>query len=285
MSLNFPAAFGYQVVLQPLTIANLELADLARPIPLAASGTPFINNGSVVAPTENVISVGTGSDFRIGVGTIVQTTTTAAITTSVATLTFATNTIAVGALVDVSGFTGDAAVLNGIHTVTAQSGTTISFASTTATLTSGAAVGTVRAATPLGLAGSDRPVLIQGLSDASPSETESTEEITVYDTITEGFDLSLGTKKGLSWTFNGYKSFTDAGLKIVELCSLYSVSAGMMVKYCITGPTGFNEQVYGFARVGAYSEQRPAGTAVKFTCTLNAYGPPRKKFHTPVPTP
>lgn len=133
--------------------------------------------------------------------------------------------------------------------------------------------------TPLELDGTDDPILIKGLNDVSPSENESTEEIKVYDSITEGFDLSTGTGKSLSWTLNGYKSFTDAGAQILELCSLYSVSAGMMVKYAIVGPSGFNETVYGFGRIGAYSEQRPAGSAVKFTCSLAAYGPPLKKFH------
>jgi hypothetical protein len=204
MSLNFPAAFGYVVTIQPLKISSLDLAHLTRTPVLAASGTPFIDNDPIVSPSAAVTYTGTGSTFAMNVG-----------------------------------------------------------------------------GTAYPLDGTAAPVVVQGLSDASPSETESTEEITVYDTVTEGFDLSLGTKKGLSWTFNGYKSFTDAGCKIIELCSLYSVSAGLMVKYCIEGPTGFNEQVYGFARVGAYSEQRPAGTAVKFTCTLNAYGPPRKKFHVP----
>jgi hypothetical protein len=99
---------------------------------------------SIVIPND-AISTGPGKLWRANFGTlppaaISQTVTNKALTSNVVTLTFSANTIAVGATVVVS--ISDT-VFDGVYTVTAQTGTTISYAKVNANVTSGAGSGTV----------------------------------------------------------------------------------------------------------------------------------------------
>jgi hypothetical protein len=99
---------------------------------------------SIVVPND-AISTGPGKLWRSPFGTlppaaITQTVTNKALTSNVATLTFSANTITVGATVIVS--IGDP-IFDGVQIVTAQTGTTISYAKVNANVTSGASSGTV----------------------------------------------------------------------------------------------------------------------------------------------
>jgi WD40 repeat protein len=99
---------------------------------------------SILIPND-AISTGPGKLWRGAFGTlppaaISQTVTNKALTSNVATLTFSTNTIPVGATIVVSGVD---TTFDGVYKVTAQTGTTASYARTTANVTSAAASGTV----------------------------------------------------------------------------------------------------------------------------------------------
>jgi hypothetical protein len=99
---------------------------------------------NIVVPND-AISTGAGKLWRAAFGTlppanITQTVTNKALTSNVATLTFSANTVTVGSTVVVSGVDS---VFDGVYIVTAQTGTTISYAKVNANVTSGASTGTV----------------------------------------------------------------------------------------------------------------------------------------------
>jgi hypothetical protein len=99
---------------------------------------------SIVIPND-AISTGPGKLWRAAFGTlppaaITQTVTNKALTSNVATLTFSANTAVVGATVVVSGVDS---TFDGVYIVTAQTGTTLSYAKVAANVTSGASTGTV----------------------------------------------------------------------------------------------------------------------------------------------
>jgi hypothetical protein len=50
------------------------------------------------------------------------------------------------------------------------------------------------------------------------------------------------------------------------------------VKYARIGPVGFNETTFGYGRFTGFEEQPQAGTIVKYSTTLRAYGPYELEF-------
>lgn len=279
MSQVYSQAYGYKFYFQVIKKSSVDLTTL---LPNAGLGSgKFIDNTTLLSNSSLVYPTGTGSTFKLIAGGT-KTVTKAEIASNVATLTFAAAPgFTVGATIVVADLPAPFAALNGtrvITGVTTSSPYTLSFALTAsnqaeATVAAGTASGAV-----LKLDGTDAPIRLLGLTNCAPSESEGEETIQTYDDETKSFDTSIATSKSMSWSLEGVTDHNDAAYKLMRIAAKESVREGLMIKYARQGPTGFNETSYGYGRFTGFEESPQAGSIVKYSTTLRAYGPYELEF-------
>lgn len=278
MAQVFSQAYGYKFYFQVIKKSALDLASLN----LGGLGVgKFMDITTLLPNSALVYKTGTGNTLKVIAGGT-KTITKAKVLTNVATLTFdAAHGFANGATIVVAGLPAPFAALNGtrvITGVTTVSPFTLTFAftgdnETEATVASGTASGAV-----LKLDGTDSPVRLLGLMNIAPSESEGEETIQTYDDEAQSFDTSVATSKSFSMSLEGCTDHGDAAYKLLRISAKESVREGLMVKYARVGPTGFNETTFGYGRFTGFEEQPQAGTIVKYSTTLRAYGPYELEF-------
>lgn len=279
MSQVYSQAYGYNFFFQVIKKSAVDLATL---LPSAGLGAgKFINNTTLLSNSALVFPTGTGSTFKLIAGGT-KTVTKAQIASSVATLTFAAaHGFANGATIVVAGLPAPFAGLNGTRVITGVT-TNSPFTLTFATTESNQAEATVNAGTVSGavlaLDGTDNPIRLLGLMNCAPSESEGEETIITYDDETKSFDTSVATSKSMSWSLEGVTDHNDAAYKLMRIAAKESVREGLMIKYARQGPTGFNETSYGFGRFTGFEESPQAGSIVKYSTTVRAYGPYELEF-------
>lgn len=269
MAQNYSQAYGYNFYFAPLLKGSINFSELGSGL----SG--FLDTSTLLGNSASIIKAGTGASLKIGAGTA-KVVTKAAIASNVVTLTFAAaHGISNGATITVAALPSPFAAANGVHTVTAvttSSPYTLSFALTASnqsevTVTSGKVLGSF-----LSLDGTDDPIRLLGLTNASPSETEKEETIMTYDDEQKSFETSIATGKGFSFKLEGVTDHRDAAYQLMRICSKESVTEGLMIKYARVGPVGFTEATYGYGRFTGFDETPPAGSIVKWSSTIKAYG-------------
>ena len=279
MSQVYSQAYGYNFFFQVIKKSAVDLTTL---LPSAGLGAgKFINNTTLLSNSALVFPTGTGATFKLIAGGT-KTATKAAIASSVATLTFAAaHGFANGATIVVAGLPAPFAGLNGTRVITGVT-TNSPFTLTFATTESNQAEATVNAGTVSGavlaLDGTDNPIRLLGLTNCAPSESEGEETIITYDDETKSFDTSVATSKSMSWSLEGVTDHNDAAYKLMRVAAKESVREGLMIKYARQGPIGFNETSYGYGRFTGFEESPQAGTIVKDSTTVRAYGPYELEF-------
>lgn len=279
MAQVYSQAYGYKFFFQVIKKGSLDLATL---LPSAGLGAgKFIDNTTLLSNSSLVFPTGTGSTFKLLAGTA-KVVTKAAIASNVVTLTFGSaHGIANGSVIGVQDLPAPFTAANGIRTVTAVTTSapfTLSFAltasnQTEATVASGQVVGT-----SLALDGTDNPIRLLGLTNCAPSESEGEETVVTYDDEAKSFDTSVATSKSMSWSLEGVTDHNDAAYKLMRVAAKESVREGLMIKYARLGPVGFNETSYGYGRFTGFEESPQAGTIVKYSTTVRAYGPYELEF-------
>lgn len=279
MAQVYSQAYGYKFFFQVIKKGSLDLATL---LPSAGLGAgKFIDNTTLLSNSSLVFPTGTGSTFKLLAGTA-KVVTKAAIASNVVTLTFGSaHGIANGSVIGVQDLPAPFTAANGIRTVTAVTTSapfTLSFAltasnQTEATVASGQVVGT-----SLALDGTDNPIRLLGLTNCAPSESEGEETVVTYDDEAKSFDTSVATSKSMSWSLEGVTDHNDAAYKLMRVAAKESVREGLMIKYARLGPVGFNETSYGYGRFTGFEESPQAGSIVKYSTTVRAYGPYELEF-------
>jgi hypothetical protein len=278
MAQVFSQAYGYKFYFQVIKKSALDLNNLN----LGGLGAgKFMDITTLLSNSALVFKTGTGNSLKVIAGGT-KTITKAKVLTNVATLTFdAAHGFANGATIVVAGLPAPFAALNGTRVITGVTTTTpftLTFAftgdnETEATVASGTASGAV-----LALDGTDSPVRLLGLMNAAPNESEGEETIQTYDDEAQSFDTSIATSKSFNISLEGCTDHSDAAYKLMRIAAKESVREGLMVKYARVGPTGFNETTFGYGRFTGFEEQPQAGTIVKYSTSLRAYGPYELEF-------
>jgi len=278
MAQVFSQAYGYKFYFQVIKKSALDLNNLN----LGGLGAgKFMDITTLLSNSALVFKTGTGNSLKVIAGGT-KTITKAKILSNVATLTFeAAHGFANGATIVVAGLPAPFAALNGTRVITGVTTTTpftLTFAftgdnETEATVASGTASGAV-----LALDGTDSPVRLLGLMNAAPNESEGEETIQTYDDEAQSFDTSIATSKSFNISLEGCTDHSDAAYKLMRIAAKESVREGLMVKYARVGPTGFNETTFGYGRFTGFEEQPQAGTIVKYSTSLRAYGPYELEF-------
>jgi hypothetical protein len=275
----YSQAYGYKFFFQVLKKGSVNLSTL---LPNAGLGAgKFIDNTTHLPNSALVFPIGTGPTFQLIAGGT-RTVTNAALATNVATLTFAAaHGFTVGATIVVSGLPAPFAALNGTRVITAvttSSPFTLSFALEASNITSAAvAAGTVSGAV-MALNGTDAPVRLLGLTNCAPSESEGEETFNTYDDEGQSYDMSIATSKSMSWSLEGVTNHNDAAYKLMRVAARKSVKEGLMIKYARIGPVGIDECSYGYGRFTGFEESPAAGTIVRYSTTVRAYGPYELEF-------
>jgi len=279
MSQVYSQAYGYDFFFQVLKKGSVSLATL---LPSAGLGAgKFIDNTTLLANTSVVVPVGTGANFKLIAGSA-KTVTNAALASNVVTLTFAAaHGFANGATIVVKDLPAPFTSLNGTHVITGVTTSapfTLTYALTGSNITSAAvAAGTVTGSA-LALDGTDNPIRLLGLTNCAPNESEGEETVITYDDESKSFDTSIATSKSMSWSLEGVTNHGDAAYKLLRIAAKESVREGLMVKYARRGPVGFGETSYGYGRFTGFEESNAAGSIVKYSTTLRAYGPYELEF-------
>jgi len=271
---NYSNAYGYKFYFVPVLSTAVDLTQLD----LGGLGAgKFIDDTTLISNDALISKSGTGSTFRLFADKVSKTVTKAAVATNVATLTFAAaHGFTNGSVISVADLPAPFAALNGTRTITAVTTSTpftLTFAFTAANITEAVVAAGTASSGIIALDGTAKPIRLLGLMNAAPSETESDETIDTYDDEAKSYEISIGTKKGFSWSLEGVTDHMDAAYQLLRICSKESVREKLMIKYCRVGPTGFAETTYGYGRFTGFEETPPAGGIVKWSSGIKAYGP------------
>lgn len=160
--------------------------------------------------------------------------------------------------------------------VTAGDAPTTGFTDTTA-LASGAVsfangVFTVGADT-FTMDGTDKPVRLAGLTQASLETDTGSEDVYTYDDESKGFNQAVATTKSFNLSLAGIADFKDVGYQILRLTEANTVSNSLRVKVLRVGPTGTVETVYGYGTLMGYTESNEVTSIVSWECSITGYGP------------
>lgn len=120
--------------------------------------------------------------------------------------------------------------------------------------------------------GTDKPLRLAGLTNASLETDTNTEEIVTYDDETKGFNISLPTSKTWSVSLAGVADFKDAAYHVLRLTEQNTVADALRVKFVRIGPTGTDEALYGYGTINGYTESIEAGSIASWEATLQGYG-------------
>ena len=129
------------------------------------------------------------------------------------------------------------------------------------------------ASTPFTMDGTDTPVRLYGLTNASLETDTNSEDVITYDDESKGFNTSIATSKSWSVSIAGVADFKDAGYQILRLTEQNTVADSLRVKFVRVGPTGTVETVYGYGTLSGYTESIEAGSIVSWESTVTGYGP------------
>jgi len=129
------------------------------------------------------------------------------------------------------------------------------------------------AASPFAMDGTDTPVRLYGLTNASLETDTNAEDVITYDDESKGFNTSIATSKSWSVSIAGVADFKDAGYQILRLTEQNTVADSLRVKFVRVGPTGTTETVYGYGTLSGYTESIEAGSIVSWESTVTGYGP------------
>ena len=159
--------------------------------------------------------------------------------------------------------------------ITAADAPTTGFIDTT-TLASGAVsyaagVFTVGADT-FDMDGTDKPVRLAGLTQASLETDTGSEDIYTYDDETKGFNQAVATTKSFSISLAGVADFKDTGYQILRLTEANTVADSLRVKLVRVGPTGTAETIYGYGTLMGYTESNEVTSIVSWECSITGYG-------------
>lgn len=273
MAQNFSRAFGFNFYFQVIKSEAIDLTKLA----LGGIGVGKFMDISTLLPNSALVSkTGTTNTLSIVAGEP-KAITKAAIVGTTATLTFGAATgFTVGKPVAVQGLQAPFDALNGTWTITAVTTSapfTIAFTTAAspqaeATVAAGAAASSV-----LKLDGTDAPIRLLGLTNAAPNEGEGEESVVTYDDESQNYDTSIVTSKTFSMSLAGLTDHADAAYKLMRIASKDSAAEGLMIKYARIGPKGKNETTYGYGRFTGFEESSEAGSIVKYSTNVKAYGP------------
>ena len=129
------------------------------------------------------------------------------------------------------------------------------------------------ASSPFSMDGTDTPVRLYGLTNASLETDTNSEDVITYDDESKGFNTSIATSKSWSVSLAGVADFKDAGYQILRLTEQNTVADSLRVKFVRVGPTGTTETVYGYGTLSGYTESIEAGSIVSWESTITGYGP------------
>lgn len=271
--------YGFKVYVQPILPAYKDLSTIAvaQEARTALGVGGWMDPTTVVASSSVIIESGlpSGSTYQLSCGPI-KAITNAALASNVATLTFASSPgFLVGQKVRVEGLIAPFTALNGTFTITVASGSTISYACTTANVTSAAvAVGPTAAAGPLlALNGTDPPFRLLGLKSGPFNSATDKEETPTWDDEAAGYKLSEATAKDGSLSFSGKTIYEDVGYAALRLFEQASVSRNLELKIVRIGPYGYNETIFGYGRFDTFKEGNDAGKVIDWSSDFNFNGP------------
>lgn len=273
---NYSTAFGYDVYIVPLLASSVNTGFTGVTQAISAT-TPLSKNISNVARTDNIVTVTTSTShgFSAGNTVVINAVTNTGINgtfTIVDVPTAATFTyVKSGADITSGSDTGTAVIQN------ASSGGFISTASLVLpgdTVSYSSGIFTIEGDT-YAMDGTDNPVRLYGLTNASLETDTNSEDIVTYDDETKGFNVSLPTSKSWSVSLAGVADFKDAGYHVLRLTEQNTVADALRVKFVRVGPTGTDEAVYGYGTLTGYTESIEAGSIVSWEATLQGYGPYR----------
>jgi len=121
--------------------------------------------------------------------------------------------------------------------------------------------------------GSDAPIRLAGLTQASLETDTGSEDIYTYDDETSGFNQAVATTKSFSISLAGIADFNDVGYKILRLTEQNTVADGLRVAFKRVGPTGTTETILGYGTLMGYSESNEVSSIVSWECSITGYGP------------
>lgn len=267
-------AFGYRVYAQLLkpsfvdaAITSVGTAEASRNV-LGVGGFMDITTLISSSATVSQYGLGVGQTYGIALNQATRTVTNAALASNVATLTIGTHPMTVGSRVVVADLPSPFTSLNGTYTITAITGTTISYALVGANITSASVVaGTATGGADLKMDGTDAPFRILGLQTASFSSDTSKEEDETFDDESAGFVRSEATSKNASISLAGKANLYDAAYKLMRLAEKRNVADGLMAKIVRVGPRGIDEYTFGVGMFSGLDSPAEAGSTVKWTST------------------
>jgi len=120
--------------------------------------------------------------------------------------------------------------------------------------------------------GTDKPVRLAGLTQASLETDTGSEDIYTYDDETKGFNQAVATTKSFSISLAGVADFKDTGYQILRLTEANTVADSLRVKLVRVGPTGTVETIYGYGTLMNYSESNEVASIVSWECSITGYG-------------
>jgi len=120
--------------------------------------------------------------------------------------------------------------------------------------------------------GTDKPVRLAGLTQASLETDTGSEDIYTYDDETKGFNQAVATTKSFSISLAGVADFKDTGYQILRLTEANTVADSLRVKLVRVGPTGTVETIYGYGTLMGYSESNEVASIVSWECSITGYG-------------
>jgi len=121
--------------------------------------------------------------------------------------------------------------------------------------------------------GTDKPVRLAGLTQASLETDTGSEDVYTYDDESKGFNQAVATTKSFNLSLAGIADFKDVGYQILRLTEANTVSNSLRVKVLRVGPTGTIETVYGYGTLMGYTESNEVTSIVSWECSITGYGP------------
>jgi hypothetical protein len=270
---SFSSAFGYNVYILPLANASVD-TDFTGVTQAIAATTPLSKTINNIARTDNIVTVTTSTSHGFAAGnTVVVTAGTETGVNGTFTIVDVPTTttftyVKTGADITSAADTGTAVIQN------ASSGGFISTGSLVLpgdTVSYSSGVFTIEGTT-YDMDGTDNPVRLYGLTNASLETDTNSEEVVTYDDETKGFNISIPTSKTWSVSLAGVADFKDAGYQVLRLTEANTVADALRVKFVRVGPTGTDEAVYGYGTLTGYTESIEAGSIVSWEATLQGYG-------------
>ena len=121
--------------------------------------------------------------------------------------------------------------------------------------------------------GSDDPIRLASLTNASLETDTGSEEVYTYDDESKGYSQAVATTKSFSVSLSGIADFNDAAYKVLRLTEQNTVADGLRVAFKRVGPTGTTETIEGYGTLTGYTESNEVTSIVSWECSLTGYGP------------